>query len=185
MNDPLTRWRAEHANFTALLDLLEQEVAAFHEGGEPDYGLMLEILAYLRQFPDQFHHPREDVAVGFLLAHEPSLRLPINRLLQEHRVISVAGEDLERLLNQVIDGSVLSRAAVEAAAAIYLTYYRHHLATEDREILPRAARLLTAQEWRRVGEAAPASADPLFGDAPQDEGHRMLRERLRGMGRVH
>jgi hemerythrin-like domain-containing protein len=79
----------------------------------------------------------------------------------------------------VIDGSVLSRADVEAAAAIYLTYYRHHLATEDREILPRAARLLTAQEWRRVGEAAPAAADPLFGDVPQsDDRHSRLRARL-------
>jgi hemerythrin-like domain-containing protein len=178
MNDPMTRWRAEHANFSALLDLLEGELAAFHDGGAPDYGLMLDILAYLRRFPDRFHHPREDVAVGFLLAHEPSLRLPVNRLLQEHRVIAVAGEDLERLLNQVIDGAVLSRVAVEAAAAIYLTYYRHHLATEDREILPRAGKLLTALEWRRVGEAAPAAADPLFGEGPQD-GFRRLRERLR------
>lgn len=41
MNDPMTRWRAEHANFAALLDLLEEELAAFHDGGEPDYGLML------------------------------------------------------------------------------------------------------------------------------------------------
>lgn len=190
MTDPMTRWRTEHANFSALLDLLEQELTAFHDGGEPDYGLMLDILAYLRQFPDLFHHPREDVAVGFLLAREPSLRLPINRLLQEHRVIAVAGDELERLLNHVIDGSVLSRAAVESAAATYLTYYRHHLSTEDREILPRAARVLTAQEWRRVGEAAPSAADPLFGETPQpDDGHRRLRERLherlRGMGPVH
>jgi hemerythrin-like domain-containing protein len=185
MNDPMIRWRAEHANFSALLDLLEQELAAFHDGGEPDYGLMLDILAYLRQFPDQFHHPREDVAVEFLLAHEPSLRLPVNRLLQEHRVIAVAGEDLERLLNQVIDGAVLSRAAVETAATIYLAYYRHHLATEDREILPRAARQLTAQEWRQVGEAAASAADPLFGAAPQDDRYRRLRERLRDTARVH
>jgi len=180
MNDPMNRWRADHANFSALLDLLEQEVAAFHEDGEPDYALMLDILAYLRQFPDRFHHPREDVAVGFLLTHEPSLRLPVNRLLQEHRVIAVAGENLERLLNQVVDGAVLARAAVEAAAAIYLTYYRHHLATEDREILPRAERLLTAQEWRRVGEAAPAALDPLSAELPQDN-FRRLRERLRGL----
>ena len=183
MNDPMIRWHAEHANFSALLDLLEEELAAFHDGGEPDYGLMLDVLAYLRRFPDRFHHPREDVAVGFLLAHEPSLRLPVNRLLQEHRVIAVAGEDLERLLNQVIDGAVLARAAVEATAAIYLTYYRHHLATEDREILPRAGRLLTAQEWRRVGEAAPAASaasDPLFGEVLQQDSFRRLRERLRG-----
>jgi hemerythrin-like domain-containing protein len=174
---PSDRWHAEHANFAALLDLLEQELAAFHDGGEPDYGLMLDILSYLRHFPDRFHHPREDVAVEFLLRHEPSLRLPVNRLLQEHRVIAAAGEELEQRLNQVVDGAVMARADVEAAAAVYLTYYRYHLASEDREILPRAERLLSAEEWRLVGEAAGSEPDPLFGDAG-DTRYRQLRERL-------
>jgi len=177
MADPITLWHAEHVDFSRLLDLLEGQVAAFHDGKSPNYELMLDIVSYLREFPDRTHHPREDAAFARLLAHDPTLSLPINRLLQEHRVIAVAGEELLTLLNEVVDGALIARASVEAAAATYLAYYRHHLATEEREILPRAASLLTPQDWNFVAGAVSHGPDPLFGDAPDDR-YRELRERI-------
>jgi hemerythrin-like domain-containing protein len=177
MADPIKLWHAEHVDFARLLDLLEQQVAAFHEAKDPNYELMLDVVSYLREFPDRIHHPREDAAFARLLVHDPALRLPINRLLQEHRVIGVAGEELLILLNEVIDGGLIARSSVEAAAATYLAYYRHHLATEENDILPRAAKLLTPQDWAVVAAAVPAGADPLFGDAA-DERYRELRERI-------
>jgi hemerythrin-like domain-containing protein len=103
--------------------------------------------------------------------------LPINRLLQEHRVIVAAGEELLMRLNEVDQGSVIARATVEAAAATYLVYYRHHLATEEREILPRAAQLLTQDDWAAVAAAVPAGPDPLFGD-DGEAGYQELRKRI-------
>jgi hemerythrin-like domain-containing protein len=94
------------------------------------------------------------------------MRLPINRLLQEHRVIAVAGEDLVAHLNQVLSDAYIMRATVEAAAALYLNYYRHHIATEERRILPRARILLDPRDWNVVARAAPSCPDPLFGDRP-------------------
>ena len=84
----------------------------------------------------------------------------INRLLQEHRVIARAGDELLRMLNDVADEAVVLREDVETAVATYLVYYRHHLATEEREIMPRAATLLTAQDWSAVAAAAPVGRDP-------------------------
>ena len=136
---------------------------------------MVEIISYLREFGDKSHHPREDAAFECLVKRDSTLRLPINRLLQEHRAIAVAGEELETRLREVIGEALIPRATVEAAAALYLAYYRHHLATEEREILPRAARLLTDEDWRVVSAAVPSGADPLFGDAPSDT-YRELRE---------
>jgi hemerythrin-like domain-containing protein len=164
MADPIALWHAEHVGFSRLLDLLEKQVAAFHGGERPSYELMRDNLFYLRHFPDRFHHPREDVAFARLVERAPSMELPINRLLQEHRVIAAAGEELLMRLNEVDEGSVVARATVEAAAATYLVYYRHHLATEEREILPRAAKLLTQDDWAAVAAAVPAGPDPLFGD---------------------
>lgn len=166
MANPIALWHAEHGNFSRLLDVLEEQVAKFHEGESPDFDLMLEIVSYLREFGDRFHHPREDAAFAILVTRDPTLRLPINRLLQEHRVIAVAGEELVTRLDEVIGDALVLRATVEAAAALYLAYYRHHLATEERQILPRAALLLTAQDWGIVARAAPSGPDPLFGEAP-------------------
>lgn len=167
-------WHAEHANFSRLLTLLERQLAQFHEGERPDYGLMLDIVDYLRYYPDQFHHAREDVAFARLIEHDPAMRVRINRLLQEHRVIARAGDELLRLLNDVADEAVVLREDVETAVATYLVYYRHHLATEERDIMPRAATLLTAEDWSAVAAAVPAGRDPLFGD-DADARYRELR----------
>lgn len=178
MSSPVAHWHAEHANFSRLLTLLEDQVAVFHDAGKPNYELMIDIVSYLRHYPDRFHHAREDVAFTRMVAHDPGLQGKINRLLQEHRVIANAGDELLRLLNEVADEAIVSRAEVEAAAATYLVYYRHHIATEERDVLPRAIELLTPQDWSAVGAAVPAGRDPLFGD-DSDARYRELRRLIR------
>jgi hemerythrin-like domain-containing protein len=163
MVEPLGVWQAEHVNFARLLDLLETQVAAFHRGEPPDYDLMGDIVFYLRSFADRYHHFREDVAFARLLERDPGMQLVINRLLQEHRVIVTVGDELLNRLNEAVGDVVTPRVALEAAAATYLVYYRHHLATEEREIIPRAAQLLTQDDWAAVAANAPAASDPLFG----------------------
>ena len=175
MADLIALWHAEHANFSRLLNVLDEQVAEFHDGEGPVFGLMLDIVSYLREFADRVHHPREDAAFMRLVIRDPTMRLPINRLLQEHRAIAFAGDEFVARLNEVIVGNVMMRASVEAAAALYLTYYRHHLATEERAILPRAASLLTPQDWSLVGSAVASVEDPLFGDALAAQ-YRELRE---------
>lgn len=168
LTDSIAMWRAEHANFARLLDLLEEQLAAFFGGDEPEYALMLNIVSYLQEFPDRVHHPHEDAVFERLVARDAELRIPINRLLQEHRVIAIAGEELSTRLNEIVAGEVVLRSSVEAAAATYLAYYRHHLATEESEILPRAARLLEPADWRDVARAVAHPVDPLFGNPPEE-----------------
>jgi hemerythrin-like domain-containing protein len=177
MSDPIFHWHTEHANFSRLLDILERQIDAFHEGEQPNYDLMVDILSYLRHFPDLHHHPREDAAFVLLAKHEPGLKIPLQRLRQEHRVIAAVGDDLLRILGEVASGGMIARAAVEAIAAMYLVYYRHHIASEEKEVLPRAAKLLTADDWRAVAACAPGGSDPLFGDAGE-AGYRELRRHI-------
>jgi len=161
LNNLLKTWHDEHATFSRLLTVLEQQVNAFHAGDEPGYELMLDIVDYLRHYADQFHHPREDAAFARLLRRSPELRPQINRLLQEHRVIATAGEDLLTRLREITVGAVQPKAAVETAAATFLIYYRHHIATEERELLPRAEALLALDDWAAVDSAVPGGSDPL------------------------
>ncbi|HEY6239720.1 MAG TPA: hemerythrin domain-containing protein [Burkholderiales bacterium] len=177
MSDPVSHWHAEHANFSRLLDILEKQLEAFHLGGEPNYELMVDIVSYLRHFPDVHHHPREDAAFALLVKHDPAMKIPIERLRQEHRVIAAAGEDLLRTLNEVTSDALISRAAVEAVASMYLVYYRHHIASEEKDILPKAAKLLTEKEWKAVAGAVPAGLDPLFGSRSEG-GYRELRRHI-------
>ena len=177
MSDSIALWHAEHRHFTRLLDLLERQVAAFHADDQPNFELMLDVVSYLRYFPDRYHHPREDVAFARLVERDPQMKSAIDRLLQEHRVIAAAGAELLAYLEQVLDDVVVERARVEAAAATYLVYYRRHLALEDRDIVPRAEQLLTPQDWEAVMAAVPHGPDPLFGE-DFDARYRELRRQI-------
>ncbi len=181
MAEPITGWHADHVNFARLLNLLERQLITFHAGGQPDYALMLASVYYLRHYPDRIHHPREDVAFARLVEREPAMQLSIARRLQEHRVIAAAGEELLKLLQGVIDGALVEHSAIETAAATYLVYYRHHLAAEEREVIPHAVRLLTPDDWAAVA-AVQGGSDPLFG-GELDSRYRELRRQTELEGR--
>jgi hemerythrin-like domain-containing protein len=177
MSESIALWHAEHRHFARLLDLLERQVAAFHADAQPNFELMLDLVSYLRYFPDRYHHAREDVGFALMAERDPKMKPLVDQLLQEHRVIAAAGTELLKYLQQVVDDVVVERARVEAAAATYLVYYRRHLAMEDRDMVPRAAQLLTLQDWETIMAAVPPGADPLFGDDP-DARYRELRRQI-------
>lgn len=87
------------------------------------------------------------------------------------------GETLLNHLEDILKDTIIERAAVEAAAASYLVYYRHHLSMEEREVLPRAARLLRPEDWAIVASAVAPVPDPLFGD-DVGERYRELHKRV-------
>lgn len=174
---PIAVWHAEHVYFGQLLNLLERELDVFHRGERPSYELMLDVISYLRDYTDQFHHPREDRAFAHLARHCPEMDLALARLLQEHRVIAHAGEALRQVLTDILSGSVVTRAEVEAAVATYLTYYRAHLAREEGDVLKLAEKHLTAEDWRSVKDAVPAGRDPLFGPSPEER-YKQLRRQI-------
>ncbi len=175
MAEPLALWHSEHVVFARLLELLETQVAAFHAGEAPNYDLMTDIVDYLQQYGDRFHHPREEAAFKCLVERDPEMRLPVNRLLQEHRVIARAGEEVLERLGEVADDVMTERASVEAAAATYLVYYRHHLACEESKIMPRAREILTSDDWALARKAAEDIPDPLGGE-DFEERYRELRK---------
>ena len=167
MVDPVAAWRDEHDYFARLLRLLQKQVDVFHASGKPNYALMQDIVSYLREYSDQYHHPREDVAFERLTAHCPELELIVARLRQEHRVIAHAGATLLADIKAALEGSILPREQLEAAAAIYLIYYQNHIRSEETAILARATQSLTAEDWEAVLAAVPVASDPLFGANPQ------------------
>ncbi len=175
--DPIGVWHDEHVYFNRLLELLRGQLDLFHRGERPNYELMQDILSYLRCYSDACHHPREDEAFRRLAARCPDLELPLARLHQEHRVIANAGEKLLAQLNAIVEGAYVPRAEVEMAAATYLVYYGNHIAREEENILARAGKELTEEDWKAVKEAAPAGRDPLFGDEPEAR-YRELRRQI-------
>jgi hemerythrin-like domain-containing protein len=177
MTDPIAAWHTEHVYFNQLLGMLQKQLDRFHRGEQPNYDLMLDIVSYLRDYSDTFHHPREDVAFARLAEKCPDMELILARLEQEHRVIAHAGEVLRKLVQGVVDGAVIPRAEVEVAAATYLVYYGNHIAKEEEEVLTRAAGVLTKEDWEKVRTAVQPGRDPLFGTGAEER-YRELRRQI-------
>ena len=176
MKDTVAHWHSEHMYFKRLLARLQKEIDVFATGERPNYELMLDIIAYLREFSDRVHHPREDVAFACLARRFPEMQLPLARLQQEHRVIARAGETLLQHLTSILDGSVVPREEVEMAAATYLVYYGNHIAREEEDVLTRAAAGLRSEDWEAVRNAVPHAEDPLFGPKPEERFRQLRRQ---------
>ena len=177
LDGPIAAWHLEHECFRRLLQRLQHELDRFHGAERPNYELMYDIVSYLREYGDQAHHPREDVAFERLAKRCPDIELALARLMQEHRVIAHAGEALQRQIEAILGGAIMPRAEVEMAAATFLVYYGNHIAREEEDVLTRAAMHLTEADWEAVKNAAPVLRDPLFGKQAQER-YRELRRQI-------
>lgn len=152
---PISAWHADHVYFNQLLDHLRRELDVFHRGERPDYERVCEIVSYLREYGDAVHHPREGAAFARLALRCPDMALPLARLEQEHRVIAQAGQVLLAQIEAILGGAMVPRAEMETALATYLVYYGNHIAKEEEDVLTRAAKHLTAEDWAAVACAVP------------------------------
>jgi hemerythrin-like domain-containing protein len=151
--DTVELWRREQSVVAGLLELLQRELAAFHDGGQTDYAMIAEVVAQLVDHAARLHDPSQAVAFQRLLRRDPDLRPVVSRLAQEHTMIAASGTELLERLREVEADALMPRGVVEDAAATYLTYCRHHLASEARDLLPRATRLFADEDWQAVRSA--------------------------------
>lgn len=157
--NPIAAWHDEHVYFGRLLKVLGKELDVFHGGERPNYELMLDIVSYLRDYGDLYHHPREDEAYARLARRRPELELQLARLKQEHRVIAQAGATLLERINAALQSDIAPRAELEMALATYLVYYGNHIAREEEDVLPHASTELSAEDWQAVKNAAPGGGE--------------------------
>ena len=161
MSNPIAAWREEHLRFAKLLDTLEAQLDRFHRAERPDYQLMLDVMRYMRHYPDTSHHPREDLAFAKVAEREPRSTRMVADLLKEHAEIEESGEKLVEMLEGVLDEAILSRDAVEAPGREYIKRLRAHMHSEE-VLFPFVQMWLGAEDWAAIDRKVPPSVDPLL-----------------------
>jgi hemerythrin-like domain-containing protein len=164
MVDLIQIWHYEHVRFAQLLKMLETEATAFDREVDPHYEMMRDILFYLRAYADRVHHPREDLVFSRLLTRAPELAATIEQLRVEHRTIAEKAESLHCRLDEILEDVVIPRVELAQSIAEFLALYRNHIGTEERDVLPSAARLLKGDDWSAAATPAAQQSDPLFGE---------------------
>ncbi|MBI5258161.1 MAG: hemerythrin domain-containing protein [Burkholderiales bacterium] len=105
--------------------------------------------------PDHHADEEQDLFPALLEAMAGSdavcLREMTAALAQEHRVLERQWQALRAVLLQVAAGDAAGWSA--EAAETFIGLYERHIAREDGELLPMAARLLGTAELERIGRA--------------------------------
>ena len=177
MSGQIAEWIAEHRNLEKLLIIMERQLNLFHRGKQPNYGLMLDIVYYMTQYPDRFHHPKEDIALERVVKHESSAADLVEALHRQHDVIARSGEALQAQLDSVMTGVLLPRAQVEHPAREYIDYFRRHVQMEEWLVSPAAQRVLCGDDWMAIDGLIPEGSDPLFGGSLEDR-YRILHRQI-------
>jgi len=162
MGSQVSTWKHEHRTFNTLFLILEKQLKLFREDDAPNYDLMLEIVNYMLDYADRFHHPMEDLVFDIIADRVPQVREKIWELKREHIDIMKRGLELANAIEAVMGGTVMSRDVVEDLSKGYLDLFRRHIYSEEQDVLMEAAAKLTKEEWENIEREIERGEDPLF-----------------------
>ncbi|WP_310384250.1 hemerythrin domain-containing protein [Roseateles sp.] len=174
----------EHAALREMLRSVPQMLKLWrHRQTLPtaaDFAALRAMLFYIDEFPAKLHHPKEtELLFPKLRARAPEIRGVLDRLDEDHLRGERAIRDLEHALLAFEMMGEPRRAAFELMCERYVRAYLTHMQTEEREILPLALQVFSADDWLDLDEAFAANRDPLTGHAPE-EGYQALFQQVLG-----
>ena len=167
----------EHRAIAAVVHCLEQLLREVRTGelDPPPFEVFELILTYMRDFPDQLHHPKEDNYLFPVLAkRSPELGAAFDLLRRQHVEGAERTTELLVKLAAYKEDPKTGFAGFEEAAIGFVEFQREHIALEESRILPAAREFLTATDWKAIDAAFAKNDDPIFGDKPQAKFNKLF-----------
>lgn len=152
----------DHLNLARILRLLEAQLNLILNGESADLYVLGEIVDYIETYPDQFHHPREDIIFGVYRDRSARGIELIDRLLHEHRILLSRTLELRGFLDQWASDLPISREHVGQRIADYLSLQWQHLNLEEGSVFHLLEQELSEHDWERIEASMPEGSDPLF-----------------------
>ena len=165
---------SEHRYISSLLEALAEQADNLLPGRVPDFALMHDIVNYMASFPDEYHHPREDLLFDRLVARDSEARQLVEELLEGHREINRRSRELLEQLERVTRGGKSpDNQRIKYLCDRYIGHYWEHINVEEGKVFPRATAKLRPDDWFAVNAQAKYVDDPLFGSRVKKEYARL------------
>lgn len=142
-----------------LLDLIKAEADTART---PDLGLLHEIIAYCLAYPDQYHHPKEDLVYEALRRHDPEGAGAVDDIVAEHRELTIATREVAAALEVARSGEERGCRDLRVMLRSFVRSYRDHMRKEDQEFFPYAYCALAPEEWSTLEAEISDPTDPLL-----------------------
>jgi len=156
----------EHRALAAVLQALRVVMDEIRDQGRaPDFALLAALIDYITQVPEKLHHPKED---DYLFAHlrqrgATALIPLLDRLELQHREGAAMIGELQTALIHYLALGPDAFAAFDAQVRRYRDFTWEHLRAEEKELLPQAQQILTAEDWADIDAAFEANRGPWSG----------------------
>jgi len=175
--DILAELRRDHANIARVMRVAARELDALEAGDSADYSLLEEIMRYLTGYSDAHHHPTEDILFAELGASSAEARDEVAAIAAEHDTLTERGRDFLQAVESVEGEAIVRRDALVRSGRDYFGALGRHMGVEESRLFPLAAKRLSPEAWKALGERIERAPDPLFGPA-LDEEYRRLWQRI-------
>jgi len=164
----------EHQNLWRIATTMDRVADEVDAGGKVDPAFFHSVFDYIEQFVDKAHHPKEDDFLFRLMRQRSEEAATIlDRLQAEHR----NGPENLNALRQALADSASNQTNFTTALRSYTQGLKNHIRTEEKDAIPLARKVLTADDWTEIDRAFLDNEDPVFGDKA-NAGFRELFHRI-------
>lgn len=168
--------RDEHRSIAVVVQgMRDVALEAASSRKVPDTAILERMAAYLHDFPERVHHPKEERHLHRRLRERCPAAIEILAKLEgqhreEHALLDRVGTYIEQFKAGTASDAMLLAEAVDEMAGFMLKHIGH----EESALLPLARQHLHEQDWIEIADAFATNNDPGLGDLPADEFRRLF-----------
>jgi hemerythrin-like domain-containing protein len=169
----------EHRNIKKLILVLEQELEVFDHSDQPDYEILQAIIEYFQDYPESYHHPKEDMVFKKLKMRDPAVANRIGDVEAEHQVETNRLRQLAQAVENILAGREFLRQTFHDVVRDFIEHQRQHMDKEERLLFPAAVKALRAEDWAEIDARLNDRKDPLFDGVIEKQFHALQQTILR------
>jgi len=162
MSDVIAILQLEHRKTESLLGFIQQQATNISRTAPVNYRVLEIAFEYLSGYPDQCHHPKEDVLYGKLIRRFPELVQSLKNLVEEHTQLAGMTRNLRRVIGESQHDPSGSQQELAEQLSAYVDFYRDHMRMEEQHFLPLAKNRLSRDDLDEVDFTLFDKPDPLF-----------------------
>ena len=169
----IERLEIDHCQLLRKINFLEMQYLDMCRGVDPDYSLMRNIIVYIQEYPEQMHHPLEDMIFSVLLERVEEAEI-VHKLMSEHTQMEVVTRELRESLEALSKGTV-STEKLKQQLSEFLVGQRQHIYKEETEVYPLVKKYLTDKDWKQLQNMVSIIDEPICGKKTRYDYERLNR----------
>jgi len=146
-NPSIAQLLFEHIRMRRVLRVMERQLDLAERCERPDLVLLRRTVDFQRGLPSRLHHSHEDRMFERLAVVDPHLSPELRMLCEQHRELQQLEDELMGTVMEAAKGGQTAYPRLLYYGRSYLRVQKSHSKLEEKTVFPRAAKLLTKQDW--------------------------------------